>query len=159
LDWNVKKGNWQETGGALVSSGSKGTIFASTPWSPSGLSECSICTIEADMQTSGGPNAQVNLQGWFTNGSNRVDLIMKENNDVWILKQRSNGRVVAKMKASATIDPNVNYHVLLIFDGTNFQLIVDGTVLFTVPAGATPSGNVGFKVKNTTGTFQSIIVY
>ena len=157
LDWNVQKGNWQETGGALV--GSKGTIFASTPWSPSGLSDCSICTIEVDMQTSGGPNARITLQGWFLNGRNRVDLIMNEGKNVWMLRQRSNGGLVAKAKASATIDPNVNYHVLLSFDGTNFQLIVDGTVLFTVPAGATPSGNVGFKVKNTTGTFQSIIIF
>jgi hypothetical protein len=27
------------------------------------------------------------------------------------------------------------------------------------PAGATPSGNVRFKVKNKTGTFQSIVVF
>jgi hypothetical protein len=154
LDWNVLKGKWQEIGGALVSS--KGTIFASTPWSPSGLSECSVCTIEIDMQTTGG---RITLQGWFKNGSNRVDLIMNEAKDVWMLRQRSGGGLVTKAKASATIDPNVNYHLLLSFDGTNFQLIVDGVVLFTVPAGATPSGNSGIKVKNATGTFRSFMIY
>jgi hypothetical protein len=159
LDWNAQKGNWQETGGALVSATSKGTIFATTPWPPSGLSECSICTIEVDMQTAGGKGTLITLQAWFMNGSNRVDLLMKEDKNVWMLRQRSGGRVVTKAKASATIDPNVNYHVQLSFDGTNFQLIVDGAVLFTVPAGANPLGNAGIKVKNTTGTFQSFTIY
>jgi hypothetical protein len=36
---------------------------------------------------------------------------------------------------------------------------VDDEEIITMPAAATPSGNVGLKVKNTTATFDYIWIY
>ncbi|HSE43279.1 MAG TPA: hypothetical protein VLH08_21145, partial [Acidobacteriota bacterium] len=83
----------------------------------------------------------------------------KEENNAWVLKQRSNGTVVAKGKGSANILPNVSYNVELNFDGTNFTLRVDGTLLITMPAGASvPSGTVGYQSRGTTVTVGHILV-
>ena len=73
-----------------------------------------------------------------------------------MIKQISNGSIVAKTKASAIIDPNIFYDVRVSFDGTQFTLIVDGVTLVSMNAGATPSGTVGFRVKKTTGRFGNI---
>ena len=75
------------------------------------------------------------------------------------MKERSGGKVVAKQKAQATIDPNTNYTVRITYDGANYILTVDGTNLITLaPVGTVLQGTVGFKVKGTTGTFQRIEV-
>jgi hypothetical protein len=66
---------------------------------------------------------------------------------------------VAKAKATATIDPNVAYTIVVSFDGTQFTVTVDGNQLITLPAaGTVPSGSVGFQVKATTGSFEFINV-
>jgi hypothetical protein len=90
-----------------------------------------------------------------------MELLMKEENDRWILKQRSNGTVVAKGKGIKTIDPNTDYAVRISFDGSNFKVFVDDfvTPLFTLtPQANVPSGTVGFKIKNTSGSFDYVAV-
>jgi hypothetical protein len=110
------------------------------------------------MSTAGGPRNRVWLLGWYIDKKNTVEVLMKEENDKWVVKQRS-GKVVSKGKGLATIEPNVNYNVEIRFDGTNFELRVDGNLLATVPAkAAVPSGTVGYAVKNTTGNFGYILV-
>jgi hypothetical protein len=69
------------------------------------------------------------------------------------LKHKSQGHVVAKAKFKRVIDPGVSYAVAASFDGTNFQVLVNGSSIITMPAAATPFGTVGFKVKSTAGTF------
>ena len=83
---------------------------------------------------------------------------MKEQNDKWILKQRAGGVVVSKAKGSGTILPNTFYLVNLEFDGTTFKLTVDGSLVVTMSAVAAPNGTVGFRVKNTTGSYAFIHV-
>jgi hypothetical protein len=78
-----------------------------------------------------------------------------------VLKQKVAGRVVAKAKGIKTIEPDTSYIVRIIFDGTNFQVFIDDlqSPLFTLTsAAAVPVGTVGFQVKNTTGSFDYIIV-
>jgi hypothetical protein len=86
-------------------------------------------------------------------------LILNEERDKWILKQRTGGIVVAKSKASAVLDPQVNYKVVLSFDGSKFNLNVNGTQILSMKAAAAPFGKVGFKAKKTTGIFGLIRVY
>lgn len=158
--WDVLSGDWQESGGTLFNTGTKGKIFAPLPWSPSGASTCTTCTIEVDMQSGAAFSNKVFLEAWFQDNSNKVELILKEDLDKWILKQRAGNAIVAKGKfITGVINPNQMYHVVLSFDGTNFQVTVDGVPIITLAAAATPSGNVGFKVKNTVGTFAGILVY
>ncbi len=81
---------------------------------------------------------------------------MKEEVDKWVIKQISNGAVVAKTKASAIIAPNIFYDVRVAFDGTKFTLTVDGVDLVSMNAAVTPSGTVGYRVKKTIGRFGNI---
>lgn len=154
--WTVSKGVWSESGGSLTSSGT-GVVLAPLPWSPSGVSTCTNCTLETDISVSGG--GKLYVQQWYQSKSNRVDLMIRESADKIILKQIAAGRTVAKQKAFLPIDPGTAYHIKLSFDGTNFHVEVDGVVQITMPSGGTPSGNLGFKTKSTSANIQGVIVY
>jgi hypothetical protein len=72
-------------------------------------------------------------------------------------KQRTNGRVVGKARANATIIPDVDYNVVVSYDGTNVTVSIDGVQLISYnPAAAVLTGTIGFTVKGTTGNFNYI---
>ena len=152
----VRKGQWAEIGGALVSSGKTAAIDAATPWSPSGLSSCSICTIELDLETAGGVSSTLVLEA-FVQGKNSVELIVKESRDKLILRQRFNN-LSSKDTAGFTIEPNQNYRVVLSHDGTNINVSVNGVAVFSTPAIGDFAGNVTLRVKKTTGTFRRLAI-
>jgi hypothetical protein len=114
--------------------------------------------VNATMSTAGGSSNKVWLLGWYQDKKNGVEILMKEENDKWVLKQRSGGKVVTKVSAPSVIQPNVFYDVEVSYDGTNFTLKVDGVTLATTTAGSSPIGTVGFRVKSTIGSFASISV-
>ena len=87
-----------------------------------------------------------------------MELLVKQAGGKLIFKQRSGGTILAKAKATTTINPNVFYDMRMVFDGTNFQVFVDNSLLMTVPAAATPNGTVAFQVKNTTAQFGNVII-
>jgi glucose/arabinose dehydrogenase len=154
-NWTYIKPTWTESGGSLQGSAKKKAIAVASPV----FSGCLNCTIQTSLMTQGGPGNRVWLLGWYIDKNNKVELLMKEEQDVWVLKQRSGGSIVTKAKAAATIDPNVPYAVVLTFDGTQFTLSIDGNPLITLTAvGTVPSGTVGFQAKATTGFFDYINV-
>jgi hypothetical protein len=154
-NWTYLKPTWTESGGSLQGSSSKKAIAIATPV----FSGCLNCSIQASLMTQGGPGNRVWLLAWYVDKSNKIELLMKEEKDVWVLKQRSGGRIVAKAKASSTIDPNVAYAVVVSFDGTQFTVTINGTPLITLtPKGTVPTGTVGFQAKDTTGFFDYINV-
>jgi glucose/arabinose dehydrogenase len=154
-NWTYIKPTWTESGGSLQGSSAKKAIAVATPI----FAGCLNCTIQASLMTQGGPGNRVWLLGWYIDKNNRIELLMKEEKDVWVLKQRSGGSIIAKAKASATIDPNVAYAVVVSFDGTQFTVTINGNPLITLtPKGTVPSGTVGFQAKDTTGFFDYIIV-
>ncbi len=156
-NWNYLKPAWSESGGFLIGTPArrKATAIA-TPV----FAGCDTCSVEALMRTAGGIGNRVWLFGWFVDKANTIELMMKEESDKWVLKQRNGGRIVARAKAPLTIDPNVDYKAEIQFDGTNFQVSIDGVLIITMPkaAGTTPFGTVGFSVKSTTGSFGEINV-
>jgi hypothetical protein len=83
---------------------------------------------------------------------------MKENNDRLVLKEKVAGFVTNKIKANFAVEPQVWNHVVISFDGTNYQVVVDGTPIITMPATITPFGNAGFRMKNTGARFKQILV-
>ncbi|MCI0613834.1 hypothetical protein L0244_12690, partial [bacterium] len=155
--WTYVKQTWIESNGGLHGTPLKRkAVVVANPAFSSG---CTTCSISATMNTAGGASNRVWLLGWYIDKKNTVEVLMKEENDKWVVKQRSNRKVVSKGKGLATILPNVDYNVEIRFDGTNFELRVDGQLLATVPAkAAVPSGTVGYAVKNTTGNFGYILV-
>lgn len=155
-NWTYTNGNWSEVAGNLVGTHTKKANAIANPAFV--VAGCSSCTVTAVLQTIGGPGNKVSVFGWHVDKKNNVELLMKEENEKWVLKQRVNGAVVAKAKFLQTIDPNTFYTADLSFDGTNFQVMIDGAPIITLPAIGVPNGTVGFQVKRTTGNFDSISV-
>jgi uncharacterized delta-60 repeat protein len=154
-NWTYIKPAWNESLGFLtgIPAGGKAEAIAAPVFSG-----CTVCTVQTSMRTQGGAGNKMWLFAWYQDKQNSIELLMKEQNDKWVMKQKAGGVVVAKAKGSSTILPNTFYLVKLEFDGTNFKLSVDGTLLATMPAGATPNGTIGFRVKNTTGDYAFIQV-
>ncbi len=154
-NWTYSKPTWIENSGNLI--GTPSSRKAETIATPA-FSGCSVCSVTGTMSTAGGLRNKVWLLAWYFDKKNYVELLMREENDKWTLKQRSGGSVVAKAKGVSTILPNVFYNVEINFDGTNFTLVVDGVTLTTMPALASPNGTIGFRVKQTTGSISSVVV-
>lgn len=155
-NWTYIKQSWSESGGTLIGAPTgRATLAIATPI----FAGCQTCSMEAVMRSAGGAFNKVWMLGWYIDKKNTMELLMKEENDRWILKQRNNGAVVAKGNGIKTIDPNTDYAVRISFDGSNFKVFVDDfvTPLFTLtPQANVPSGTVGFKIKNTTGSFNYV---
>lgn len=153
--WTIVKPNWTESGGQFVGtpSGKKAVVIAG------GFSGCVNCTIQTTMQTGGGIGNRLWLLGWYIDKKTTIELMMKEEADRWILKQKSGGNLLVKAKAILPIDPGIDYSVELSFDGINFHVRVNSNEILTVPAGAIPpSGIMGYESKGTTGRFNSVCI-
>lgn len=163
VDWDVIKGEIWEQGGSLIAFGNRAAAaFAPVPWVPSGASGCSVCTIESQIAVASDGSdypAKAVLEAWYQNSANDVEVIIDEEKDKWVLKQRSGGQVVSKSKAMAVIDPYAQYDVSLSFNGTNFVLSVNGVTIINIKAATPPSGKVGFKVKRSVATLNYIRVF
>ena len=153
-DWTFGKGQWQEDSGSLSGTYTRNTTAIATPL----FVGCSQCTVEAKMQTAGGPGNRVSLLSWYVDKKQNVELMMKEESHRWVLKQRSGGAIVAKKKTPGSISPGAPYDVRISYDGINFTVFVDNALLMTMPSGAAAAGSVGFSVKRTTGSFDEINV-
>lgn len=155
-NWTYIKPAWNETGGALVGTPSgKKAIAVATPI----FAGCTSCSVETVMRTAGGIGNRVWLLAWYQAKKDTVEVMMKEEADRWVVKQKSASGVVAKGKAQSTILPNTDYDVRITYNGSQFQLFVDNVLLLTLPAGAAANGTVGFQSKATTGSFGSITVF
>lgn len=154
-DWDYVKPDWNEAGGNLIGTPphGKAETIATPAFAGCGTG---LCTVETTISTAGGPSNKIFFFGWYQDKDNFVEVLMKEEQDKWVIKQIANGVIVAKTKASAVILPNVFYDVKVTFGGTQFTLFVDGVSLVTLNAGATASGTVGYRVKKTTGRFGNI---
>jgi hypothetical protein len=156
-NWTYIKQAWSEDGDSLIGTPAGKTAIAIA--SPAFGGCGSNCTVKTTMSNAGGSNNRAILFAWYVDKKNTVELLMKQETGTWILKQKSNGKVVAKQKALLPINPNQFYDVQLSYDGTQFQVSLDGTVAITMPsAAAVPVGTVGYQVKNTTASFGSINV-
>jgi hypothetical protein len=156
LDWSYLKPGWNEMGGALIGTPTgKKAVAVATPIFPG----CANCSVEAVMRTAGGVGNRVWLLAFYEDKKNFVEVMMKEQSDTWIVKQRSGGVVVAKGKGLSPIAPGVDYVVRITYNGTQFQLFVDDVLLLTLNDGTSASGTVGFQIKATTGRFGSVSVF
>jgi hypothetical protein len=156
-NWTYLQTGWTEDGHNLVGTPTtKKTTTAATPV----FGGCANCSVKADIQTSGGIGNKIWLLAWYLDKNNAVELLMKEQNERWVLKQRVNGVVLTKTKATQTIDPLTTYNVELTFDGTDFRVFVNSSLLITMKKanGTSPNGTVGFQVKATTARIGFIRV-
>lgn len=147
------KGTWAVSSGVLTGTNTrKATALA--PFTMSGNR-----SVEAVMRTAGGTGNRVSLLGWQVDKKNLVELLMKQEQNKWVLKHRIGGQAVAKAKALSAIQPNTDYRARISFDGTVFQVFIDGVEVININGSLPTDGPPGFKVKATTGTFGEILVY
>jgi beta-propeller repeat-containing protein/BACON domain-containing protein len=147
--------DWSESNDALSGSSIRKTEAHAIP----AFGGCNVCYGETVMRSAGGPFNRVWFLFHVQDKNNLVELMMDEGRDRWVLKHRINKTVVAKQKVVSTIDPNTDYLVRIRYDGTNYIVTINGVDQITLsPGGTVNGGSVGFKVKATTGTFQSITV-
>lgn len=151
LNWTVEKPAWVTNSGNLVGTptGRKAIINAR----PAFAGCTGPCSFHTSMMTAGGAFNKVWFLSWYTDKRNTIEVLMKQENNKFVLRQKINGIVVAKTKGIVTILPSVSYDVQVTYDGTVFTLIVDGNSVATLNPAGPVSGTIGFAVKNTTGTF------
>jgi putative Ig domain-containing protein len=156
--WDYETGTWLESNGNLSGISAR---KARAVVKPSAFNGCTICSFEAYVETAGGFGNQLRFLTWYADKTTTVEVILKEEYDRWIIKQRVNKTVIAKAKVIREILPNQLYTVNISFDGTKFHLIVNGQEILTLisASGSTPFGRAGFFVKATTGTFDELVVY
>lgn len=154
LNWTYIKGTWNETGGELVGTHTGKADAIANPV----FSGCSSCTVSTTLQFGSELGAKVSFLGWYQDKKNNVELLLMPGKDKILLKQRLSGTVVAKAKKDFILDAGTSYQVQIAFNGTDFIVTMNGAPILTVTSGAVPSGTVGFRVKDTTGSFDQITV-
>jgi hypothetical protein len=157
-DWTVVKGIW-----SVVNQNLQGTTTKKAEIT-SPFSGCGVCTVNTDVQVVT-PGGRVSVLSFYKDKRNGVELLVFEDKNKIVLKQRFNGFIVAKAKSLQTIDPGVDYHVQIVNDGNTFQVFWNngGTAVITLNSQAPSIGTVGFRVKSTTkasttGSFREILV-
>lgn len=150
--WTYIKGSWSEASGALIGRSDRTATAIST------FAGCSLCSVEAVLQSGDNDGSSVSLLGWYRDGKNQVDLVMKEHEDRWVLKQVAGGSVVASARTRRVIDPGVSYRTRIEFDGATFRVFVDQQQVLTMPSVGNPDGTMGFRVKKTEAHFGEVLV-
>lgn len=154
-NWTYNKSSsfWTESGGSLHASSTRKTTATAAP----AFAGCLNCYVESTLQFTGGAGARLWLLHHYVNKSNDVELLLREDSDRWILKQRVAGKVVAKAKVQQAINPGVSYRVRITYDGSQYLVSVDGAqILSLTPIGAVTGGTAGFQIKATSASFESI---
>jgi hypothetical protein len=155
--WTFPSGTW-----SVVSSDLTGSGKVAQALSPS-FSGCGNCTIEADLRIVT-TNGRASVIAWWTNSNTYVELKLQDDKNNAVLTQFSGGVQVASKTFATSISAGTTYHILLKFDGTNFQAYLNGSLIITMAPGVTPSGKAGFAVstaknKAITAKFPQIVVY
>jgi hypothetical protein len=152
--WTYQSGSWNENGGALIGNPRYRALAIASP----AFAGCSSCSIETALEVNG--NGKVIFLSWFQDKKNTLELIMDEAKDKWVLKRKLNGKLVNKLKAPRTIDPNQSYAVVMMFEGNSWRVFINGEFLFEIfdTFAGTPSGTIGLKVRSTTGAMEYIHV-
>jgi hypothetical protein len=158
--WTVVKPQFFEALGDFIGLATKRKAQALA----TGFAGCGAnCTIDTTMASGGGFGAKAITLGWYQDKSNKIEVIMNQDLGSWIIKQRVNGKVVAKKKAFASILVSTAYTVHLVFDGQQFTLHVTGnqtdlTLIMDKAPGTNPFGTFGYETKVSSGRFASICV-
>lgn len=147
-DWIPSNGVWSAVTGSLVGTFNKKAENINSSFTGCGAS----CSVQATMQVQAGASAS--LIGWYADKKTNVELMMTKSK--WILKQKSAGRKVTKGKFKTAIQPDTPYVARIIYDGSSFQVMIDGVVVINVAAGAPANGGIGVRMKSLIKTDVSV---
>lgn len=152
--WSYLKPAWTENGQSLLGTPVHNKAVALTGTAFDG---CRICSIETALTFKGSEDGAISVIGWYLDTNNFIEVAANDEKNSWIIRQRSGGNVVAKMKAKKAIHRNILYTTKVDFDGSQFRVFVNdmSTPLLTLsPLAIVNSGQAGFQVKDTVGQFD-----
>jgi hypothetical protein len=117
-------------------------------------------TFTFDIQFSGGPDAKSWIYTHRTDKKNTMEVLFKEEQDRVVVKEKRPVGVVSKAKANFTLNPNTNYHVVIVYNGTTYDVTIDGTPVITgyAPFASLPVENIGAGSKNNTTLLDNVCV-
>lgn len=96
----------------------------------------------------------MSLFAWYVDRDNNVEFLMREGTSRILLRQRVNGNVVARGRATLPVLANIDYNVRIAFNGTDFTVYIDDVLMITMTAAAPPQpGPIGVQVRRTSGNF------
>lgn len=156
LTWLEEKADVTETGGFLVLTPvGKKAVATSDPV----FAGCQNCTITSEIQFTGG---DVGSKAWMLthriDKNNQIEILLKLAQGRVVVKQRA-GAILKKVKGSITLLPNTLYTVEANYDGTDYEVRINGTlVVILVPVGTIPSGVLGFQSKLQTTSVNRVCV-
>jgi hypothetical protein len=127
------------------------------PWQDSNQSGCTVCTVEATVVLEN-IFGKVTLLGWFEDKKNTVELILMENKDKIVFKQKVNGDTVRKQSIPCVLNTGISYAVKISYSGGNFEVFLNDVLIRTISSGGLPFGNFGFRVQGTSSHFGNIHV-
>ncbi len=143
--------NFFQMDGKLQSTAApKSKIAPPTPWTPSGQSTCSQCTRELDdVDVGPGLKRKLVLTIWSLDKKNQVDVIFKldSGGGKLLLKQKASG-TVAKGSVALPVGTNTPFNFSITYDGTKFDVSINGNVVLSVNSSTPPSGNMLITIKN-----------
>lgn len=153
--WTVVKTAWSEGNGAMIGNPVKKAIVYAN-----GFDGCEVCSIQTQFKVSGGVGNKLWILGWYKDKSNTLEVLINEEKNKILLKQRIGGAVLLKNKILTPIDPNTTYDMKITHNGTSFTVFINGTSMGTfaeVPS-STWFGTVGYQVKLTTATIDDVFI-
>jgi N-acetylneuraminic acid mutarotase len=124
----------------------------------SSFAGASTGTFTFDIQFSGGPTTKNWIYTHRVDRRHQIEILFKEEQDKIVLKQR-NTIIVKKQKADFTLMENVPYQVQIVYNGSTYDLSINGTPVITgFSASALPSGNIGAAAKGDTLLIDNVCV-
>jgi hypothetical protein len=152
--WSYPKGVWVEQDGELSSS----AVRKSSAYAVPVFAGCNLCNVRTAFITQGGDTSRLWIVAWRQDDNNQIELLIKEGQDRWILRQRLNGKIVAKKKWIQAIEPGIRYDIAILNDGNQLSLQINGSDAVSLTPASTQMGTIGFQIKATSANFEFIIV-
>jgi hypothetical protein len=102
------------------------------------------------IEVAAGTKRKLMITAWSKDKHNKVDVIFKidSGGGKLVLKQKENNVVVAKGKADVPVSNDTPFDFAVSYDGTKFDVMINGSSVLTVNSSTAPSGNLVITEKN-----------
>ena len=144
-----------ETGGNLVLSPTRKKAYGVSDATFAGMQNGTITT-EVMFASGGEPKSKGWIYTHWVDKKNTVEVLIDPVKGRVTIKQRA-GVVIQKARGNFAFALDTLYEVAINYDGTDYEVSVDGTSVVTlVPAGTLPSGILGFASRGFDTSVNSI---
>lgn len=116
------------------------------------------CSILTTMQSSGGVGNSITLLGWFSDRKNTIEVVMKEDQDEFVLRQKKDGVILVKDTASFPIQIGLDYQLRVLYDGDRVKLQVNQQSIAKIKPVGRIFGSIGFETRKTVSRHNYVCI-